>query len=439
MKKDLLFVNSRDSLQKYEEFDTLGFNQAKNIFLKTFDILKPPITLGLYGQWGTGKTEMIKALSEELDKQHFITLIFDAWKYRNDNNLIFPIMCSLENEHLKGRVIQKTSAKKIIGSAAYVMLNHALKHKVGINLGEIKDSLAVMEGEYKNYHAYCNIVSKIETEFHSFIKEIAKSKTAVIFIDNLDRCLPDIVVNLIEDISTFFHSAKCVFVLSMDEKIVIKAIENKYSDFKGRDYLEKIVQLSLKMPTPAMVDAKDGLYHFMKRYEMSKAKYYDANGKLKRSKQGDDRDNIHKAMEIVKEIFNEGIIAIPRRIEQIVNNFVLLENIGAMKFRNDNAVPVLLMLIVKIYLKEVFVLLKDQESWNDFLNLIGMSMQDNTIPSKVDTFKNYHLKSHSLYYLYKNNDDFWRILKIFWKCKNRSPNDFTEQIQKAKEMVEIIG
>jgi len=90
----------------------------------------------------------------------------------------------------------------------------------------------------------------------------------VIFVDDLDRCNPDHVVEVVDAINQIFNSAqdrKCLFILGMDREIVASSIEIAYaptierlSDERRRNFgfsfLSKLVQLSVSLPEPAMPD-----------------------------------------------------------------------------------------------------------------------------------------------------------------------------------------
>ena len=75
----------------------------------------------------------------------------------------------------------------------------------------------------------------------------------VIFIDDLDRCLPDKTVQVLESLKLFFDKRGCVFVLGADIGIVQKAVAKHYEDAgvtgeSAKDYLEKVIQLRFDLP-----------------------------------------------------------------------------------------------------------------------------------------------------------------------------------------------
>jgi hypothetical protein len=86
-----------------------------------------------------------------------------------------------------------------------------------------------------------------------------KKGVLVVFIDNLDRCLPDKTVQVLEALKLFMDKPGCVFVLGADAEVVRQAVLSHYlnekmTGQKAKDYLEKTVQLRFDLP-PVTDDA----------------------------------------------------------------------------------------------------------------------------------------------------------------------------------------
>lgn len=96
----------------------------------------------------------------------------------------------------------------------------------------------------KTSDAFANVISLIN----------AKGKPVVVFIDDLDRCLPESVIKLLEQlkhISSNESKAKIVFVLGVDKKSVQNAIRTRYAQFseiEANSYLEKIINFNIDLP-----------------------------------------------------------------------------------------------------------------------------------------------------------------------------------------------
>ncbi|MDD2751900.1 MAG: P-loop NTPase fold protein [Candidatus Omnitrophica bacterium] len=411
----------RDTGKKYSEFDTLGFDVAREKFLRIVESVMPPLTIGLYGPWGSGKTEMIKALEEDLKNSNYLTLIFDAWKYRYECNLILPLICALQRSHLSKSEGIKVSAKKVVASAALVMANQFIKNKIGIDMGEAKLALQTYEDGYKHYKKYDDNVIRVEKEYNDFIKMLLakkKKKKVVIFIDNLDRCLPDIVVNLLEDISSFLSikGAACIYILALDKENVIKAIHHRYPDFDGKHYLEKIVQIALKMPLPQKRENHDsscGRYHLLKRFEWGKN--YNSV-----SKPGDPRAILFEKLASIDNVFGGHLLGNPRRVERVVNKLIMLEVMGLFQVeKNPEDAPVLIfLLLLHEYFPKVYNALREDKDFSYLHAALQWSVDkvSNPFRKKKDRERfepNTYIPNEVILDTYCDDDGFFNFLRGF--------------------------
>jgi len=429
--------------KSYSDFDTLKFNNARSFFIQTIDSVTTPLTIGLYGPWGSGKTTMITGIVEQLQKNDCLTLVFDAWKYRHEKNLILPLLCALQREHLPSPGV-KDSAQKIVTSVAFATLAGYLKHNTGIGIEDFITPFKKYEDGYEYYKKYDNQVSKIEDEYQKFIANLLKKtgkKKVVIFIDNLDRCLPDIVVNLLEDISSFLsiREVPCVYVLTLDKENAIKAIKHRFPDFDGADYLEKIVQIPLKMPTPQNSSTEEdaGRYHFMKRYEFGK-KYE------KLSSTGDVRDQIFKELANVNDIFNGDLFGNPRRIERVVNKLILLESsriFDAEKKPADVSILIFSILLAE-YFPVVYESLRDNFDFKYLRDQINASVQGSTSPyhrrqEREHRSLNSSVPNEIIFDAYCDNEKFFLFLKGFSQLAKIG--DLEDRLKEAKNYLNYIG
>lgn len=121
----------------------------------------------------------------------------------------------------------------------------------------------VTEPKYENRVGY---FQEVETDLERVFGLLVSAKApAVIFIDDLDRCSPDVTAEVIEAINQIIngsYSDKCYFVIGMDAKMVAASLDKKYSSlvekFKdeknrfgdiGYYFLDKFIQLPFVLPT----------------------------------------------------------------------------------------------------------------------------------------------------------------------------------------------
>jgi hypothetical protein len=97
-------------------------------------------------------------------------------------------------------------------------------------------------------------VADFRSHFAKLVRELDDVHAVVVFIDDLDRCLPETTVATFEAIRLFLHVPKTAYVLAAHPQIVQAAVDARYADNRegdanlGRDYLEKIVQVSITVP-----------------------------------------------------------------------------------------------------------------------------------------------------------------------------------------------
>lgn len=96
----------------------------------------------------------------------------------------------------------------------------------------------------------------------------APEKRLVVLIDDLDRCMPEVALNVLELIKIFFFESKdvnaqCLFIVAADQKLIGEELNARFPkslkgeefleshsslDQKGREYFEKIIQFGVRLP-----------------------------------------------------------------------------------------------------------------------------------------------------------------------------------------------
>lgn len=162
-------------------------------------------------------------------------------------------------------------------------------------------------------------VKKVRKAFKELIDATLESHgptgRLVVFLDDLDRCLPDRAIWLIEATKLLLadsaDDARAVFVFGLDRRIVGEAIRVRYpgsSLYTGESYLEKIFDLSLE--APPVRPNREGLQDFLRRIGDGAA--LDA---VSPSFCGADD---------LLEVLSSPVFANPRVIKRVVNRLYLL-------------------------------------------------------------------------------------------------------------------
>jgi len=265
MKSERLLTNKHvEELNKNNDF----FGTLKKVnFIKTFITnyskhLQKDNMLVLYGEWGSGKSTAIKAIEKGLNedefKKKYKTFYFNAWKYEKDENLEFSLFEFLIDEIEKEDEYKKyfqDKKKDTILKFGHDLLVGSLKGlNIGFpflswNAGSLIKNLEDMEKEKKLKKSLYKKINEFEKEF-GLLLEFVEKKTWIIFIDDLDRCEAENVLNLLSAIKLFFTlgKGKVIYFCGVDKNAVSKAVKVKYGEIiKSEEYLEKIFDISFNM------------------------------------------------------------------------------------------------------------------------------------------------------------------------------------------------
>ena len=244
-----------------EETDFFGTLQ-KAISIQTFlensvQHLDYHQMLALYGNWGSGKTSLMRYLDNRLDRSKFFPIFFEAWHHEKDQNLAYSISDCLQNQLQPkkaksiGKELLAISGKFLIGAAKSVSFKGPW---LAISPKEILNELEKEEQGAKSFFEerkeFVETFQKVEDQIlkeQGLDPELGK---IIIFVDDLDRCEPESVLNLLAAMKLFFtYGRRTVFFCGIDKKAIQNAIEVKYkSVIKSEEYLEKIFDISFRMP-----------------------------------------------------------------------------------------------------------------------------------------------------------------------------------------------
>lgn len=269
--------------KKHTEPDLMNYDNRLHAI---FDILrhkntKCPITIAIYGSWGTGKTSAMRWLQGQLESWNsqknknghpvVYPVWFDPWKYSSKEDvwrgLIAEVILhcisasNLTIKNAKDRILQ--AAKEFGGflgkSFLHVLANTTLKADIKGIGGELKGELfRDIVDEYhkisKPEKAYLNeFETTLSSWLSGYLKSGKKEERMAIFIDDLDRCLPEVTLEVLEALKLYLNIPQLVFVVGLDKEVMDSVIRNHYDEQgidkeKSKDYLNKIFQVEFHIP-----------------------------------------------------------------------------------------------------------------------------------------------------------------------------------------------
>jgi predicted KAP-like P-loop ATPase len=235
-----------------DDFDRLPF--ARRI-AETIATRNDPASLciGIYGKWGEGKTTVLNFIEKELAPHKDVVEIihFNPWRFRTEDDLFVGFFGALADgigKSLKNKREQITEAiapyAKILGSASI---------GVGVvNVSAAQLTKSLLESASAD-------VETLKSRLEKLIKETKKKLViAVDDIDRMDRKQIHAVFKLIKACGDFQYT---IYVLAFDDEAVAAALGTEYGEgdtVAGYDFLEKIVQVPLRLPAAS----RSTLRHF---------------------------------------------------------------------------------------------------------------------------------------------------------------------------------
>ena len=246
-----------------ESHPTRDFISLSKTISKLIRDSSPHFTIGIYGEWGTGKTTLMKCIESDLvddqvDKHHqkIFPIWFNAWKYEREDSLatislLKTVAYSLEN-HVKFDPLSKIIFKglTIVGKDLMQQIAMQVVSKEHPNANsEIDEKMHYLNKLYRDsvyYEGLDNIKQQLEE-----IRAEDGDYRVVVFIDDLDRCSANKALEVLESIKLFLDMEGFVFIIGLSHKTVTQLITHAYQQtgVKGEDYIKKIIQIPIKIPS----------------------------------------------------------------------------------------------------------------------------------------------------------------------------------------------
>ncbi|MFF0177328.1 P-loop NTPase fold protein [Micromonospora profundi] len=217
-----------------------------------------PFTIGVLGAWGSGKSSVLTMVDERLaaeSPEGHLRVHFNPWVHRGEANMLVPLLQALRETICLDRKKRFGEAALRVGAmvgtlTADVLLNAVTHGQVSL------DKLDAAKARYLAERS--QVDSELRTLRDRLRSELAaldqQGVKAVFFIDDIDRCQPDQIVDLLESIKLFFDVPGVFVLMAISKELVDRGIAIKYQGYGfdqdglvdlGDEYLEKMIQLPL--------------------------------------------------------------------------------------------------------------------------------------------------------------------------------------------------
>lgn len=243
--------------------DGLGFDTYAQVLSDVATNTRGPFTIGVFGEWGTGKTSLMRLIEAKLgENDDVVTVWFNAWRYEQEDHPIVPligtVVQALEEHRSVGRKLSD-SGTSLIRSLRAIAYGFSAKSKVSVpGFAEFEASFVAKDMIDRRTRLAPDPLLDRSLYYGAFNSldelKLRDDLKVVILIDDLDRCFPDQAIRLLESIKLVLAQPGFIFVLGVARKVVEGYLQHRYSaeygikDFKGELYLDKIVQLPFHIP-----------------------------------------------------------------------------------------------------------------------------------------------------------------------------------------------
>jgi energy-coupling factor transporter ATP-binding protein EcfA2 len=273
--------------------------------------------LGIHGPWGSGKSTLLNSLRSQVEKESSNVIVdFNAWKYQErealSRALIIQVLEKLRETALadideiqelqrslyssfavreKGqlRIDWTAASTEVLLLAMRIAtanllpgpiekigewLNHLFNRKLMADDAKADDVAKSIERAGKIFtrdvveRSVQQVVSveQFLTNFKRLVETLAVKRKIYVFIDDLDRCLPDSALEVFEAIKLFLDAPQCTYVVALDREVIRRGLGIRYPSPSGGaidvdEYIEKTISLSFDLPTLGRDDGVSLIMH----------------------------------------------------------------------------------------------------------------------------------------------------------------------------------
>ncbi|MCM3252545.1 KAP family P-loop NTPase fold protein [Priestia aryabhattai] len=272
------------------ELDYLDFDHMISLLQELIsDESLLPSSIGVYGDWGSGKSSLIRMSMKKAEEvEGTVCLIFNGWLFEGYEDAKTALMGNILDAIQEHSTLSDKAKKCISGLYKSVdklkLIKNGIKYTgdflltgglgtitsmtiqsilantkerapdllKGMNESDLTSVVDSIKGELNNKE----IREDIKAFQKNFAELLAETKInrLVVFIDELDRCSPETILETLEAIRLFLFTGNTVFIIGADERHISYAVQKKFDEIEGqqinigKEYLEKIIQYPIRIP-----------------------------------------------------------------------------------------------------------------------------------------------------------------------------------------------
>lgn len=250
---------------------------------------KKGCTFAIDGKWGCGKSFLLDMFekkvsviqTEEFADDRYFIVRYDCWKYTYYSEPILALIAAIvEQVSNAASIFGEVGSMPVVRGATQKLKEYLeacggklLESRLGFDpVALYKESYnagkATIEDERK-YDSYATMKDVLES-LRGELEKIAATKTIILIVDELDRCLPEYAIKIMESLHHVFHGIpNFITILAVDRKALKKVIKRAYGKkTKASAYMKKILDFYLDLGvgelSPAYLEKYD---EYVKQFE----------------------------------------------------------------------------------------------------------------------------------------------------------------------------
>lgn len=293
--------------------DTLDISRHAVALTKFVRYTATPMTIGVQGEWGSGKTSLLNQIYSSLEHEgKYKQIWINSWEHSllaEPEEALLKIINEIIQEMLGSdeNITNKDQITKVASSMFKGALRVGASIVGGSEAGKVTSELL---GDNKE-----SSIRELRAQLNKLADEIQGLNSnpfekIVIYVDDLDRIEPKNAVQILELLKNIFNIEKCVFILAIDYQVVVKGLKEKFgeqteeNEWEFRAFFDKIIQLPFMMP--------------MGQYNIGKyvGDLLGKTGFIQNSEQSQDRIN---------KLVLLSIGGNPRSLKRLVNSLTLID------------------------------------------------------------------------------------------------------------------
>ena len=250
------------------------------------------------GGWGDGKTFVIEEVeerlketqSEETNTDKYFVFHYNCWQYDYYEEPAIAIISAMIASIQKDNVIANEDLDNTVKAGCKIAVDKLkeiagafIENKIGVNLISLADEVIEKKEEVGKaayeFDDLFNFSQTIERTRENF-QEIAKERTIVLVVDELDRCIPQYAIKVLERLHHIFYGLKnVVVIMAIDRKQLNHTVEEMFGAKNDDDsmdvekYLKKFIDFSMVLDYGVInASLKEKYKFYFDRFEVRQEK-----------------------------------------------------------------------------------------------------------------------------------------------------------------------